>query len=204
MVDPGHRRRGIATRLLDAALELCDREGMSHRLLLVPRPSVAGTALAQGRGGELEHSEASMVLDAAPRSAPEDPRTTLRRAGEADAPELMRILTDGFGPPPDSLLRRLHDPASETLMIEHAGQPVGTIRLSLRDGAGAIHGFVVDSAHRGRGIGRDVLRRACVQLREQGAARVGLEVAVENDRALRLYTAAGFVPTETQDYYRLP
>ncbi len=37
MVDPDHRRRGVATALLDAALEWCEREGRSRRLLLVPR-----------------------------------------------------------------------------------------------------------------------------------------------------------------------
>jgi ribosomal protein S18 acetylase RimI-like enzyme len=29
-------------------------------------------------------------------------------------------------------------------------------------------------------------------------------VAVENDRALRLYTSIGFVPVATEDYYALP
>ena len=67
-----------------------------------------------------------------------------------------------------------------------------------------MHGFVIDPAHQGRGIGRDVLRRACVELRARGASRVALEVAVENERALGLYTSIGFQPVLTEDYYRLP
>jgi ribosomal protein S18 acetylase RimI-like enzyme len=33
--------------------------------------------------------------------------------------------------------------------------------------------------------------------------RVGLEVAVENERALGLYTSIGFRPVTTEDYYAL-
>ena len=48
------------------------------------------------------------------------------------------------------------------------------------------------------------LRRACEQLRAEGARRIGLEVAVENDRALSLYTSVGFAPVTTEDYFALP
>jgi ribosomal protein S18 acetylase RimI-like enzyme len=49
-----------------------------------------------------------------------------------------------------------------------------------------------------------VLRRVCRNFREGGATQVGLEVAVENDRALGLYTSLGFRPVITEDYYALP
>jgi ribosomal protein S18 acetylase RimI-like enzyme len=49
-----------------------------------------------------------------------------------------------------------------------------------------------------------VLRRVCQQLRAQGAQQIGLEVAVDNDRALGLYTSIGFTPVTTEDYYVLP
>jgi ribosomal protein S18 acetylase RimI-like enzyme len=41
-------------------------------------------------------------------------------------------------------------------------------------------------------------------LREEGAARVHLEVSVDNDRALGLYTSIGFTQMITEDYYALP
>jgi ribosomal protein S18 acetylase RimI-like enzyme len=62
----------------------------------------------------------------------------------------------------------------------------------------------VDPAWQGRGIGRDVLRRVCRELRDEGIQRIGLEVAVENDHALRLYTSLGFTQITTEDYYGLP
>ena len=68
---------------------------------------------------------------------------------------------------------------------------------------GGVYGFVVDPALQGRGIGRDMLRRVCRDLRGDGALQVGLEVAVENDRALGLYTSPGFARVSTEDYYSL-
>jgi ribosomal protein S18 acetylase RimI-like enzyme len=63
---------------------------------------------------------------------------------------------------------------------------------------------VIEASLRGRGIGRAGLRHACEQLRAAGAQRIGLEVDVENDHALGLYTAVGFTPVITEDYYALP
>ncbi len=91
----------------------------------------------------------------------------------------------------------------DTLVAERHGEVVATLRLS-RDGTeAAVHGFVVDAPLRGRGLGGDVLRRSCRQARAQGAATVRLEVAGDNDRALGLYTAVGFRPVVTEDYYAL-
>jgi ribosomal protein S18 acetylase RimI-like enzyme len=67
-----------------------------------------------------------------------------------------------------------------------------------------IYGFVVDPSWQGLGIGRDALRRACEELNSDGVLRIGLDVAVENDRALALYTSVGFKPVTTEDYFALP
>ena len=63
---------------------------------------------------------------------------------------------------------------------------------------------MIDPAWQGRGIGLAALRRACEQLRAEGAHAIGLEVDVENDRALTLYTSVGFTPILTEDYFALP
>ena len=63
--------------------------------------------------------------------------------------------------------------------------------------------FAVDPHWQGRGIGRDVLRRLCLYLRAGGMRRVQLEVEVDNDRALELYTSIGFIQRSTEDYYAL-
>jgi len=204
MVDPGARRRGIATALLDVALPICRERGYERALLVAPRGSGAGRKLALARGGLLEHSEHALVLDGAPTDGPSDPRIGVRTAAPGDASELSRLLSSAFGAPPADLLDRMSSDSERTLVLELEGLIVGTLRVTPQQDTGGIYGFVVDPSWRRRGIGRDVLRRVCRQLRDQGVERIGLEVAVENDHALNLYTSLGFTQVTTEDYYSVP
>ena len=205
MVAPEARRRGIGTALLDVAMPLCRERSDRQPLLIVPRPSVAGKRLALRRGAVLDHSEHALVLIGDPTRGPDQPVLDLRPATEADLPLVGRLLEAGFGMPArDGLADRLDSPGEQTVIVALTGSPVGTLRLE-RDGNDAcIYGFVIDPAVQGRGIGRAALRHACRRLRADGARRIGLEVDVENDRALALYTSVGFTPVITEDYFALP
>ncbi|HET6878496.1 MAG TPA: GNAT family N-acetyltransferase [Jatrophihabitans sp.] len=205
MVDPAARRRGIGTALLDAALDECRARGERQCLLVVPRSSKAGSELAAKYGGELEHSEHALVLLGDPADGRSDPQLTMRVADVGDADEVARLLQQGFDWLPPNIPEMLSAPVSRerTMLVERAGRAVGTARLSLEDAVGGVYGFTVEPSLQGQGIGRDALRRFCRLLREDGAARVGLEVAVDNERALGLYTSIGFTPVTTEDYYRL-
>jgi len=204
MVDPATRRRGIATRLVDAALPLCRERGYDRVLLVTPRAGAAGKGFALRCGAVLEHSEHALVLTTAPADGPTDPRIRLRTATAADAPEISRLLTAAFGRPPSDVLEALASKSERTLLVEMSGSVIGTLRANRRGEDGGVYGFAIDPAWQGRGIGRDVLRRVCHQLREAGVQRVGLEVAVENEHALALYTSIGFARVTTEDYYALP
>jgi ribosomal protein S18 acetylase RimI-like enzyme len=128
----------------------------------------------------------------------------LRTATPVDAPELSGVLAAAFGEPTADRAGRTAEEFERTVVVELDGRIVGTIRVTRdRDTAG-LYGFAVDPGHQGRGIGRDVLRRVCRELREDGVQRIGLEVAVENDHALGLYTSLGFMQTTTEDYYEIP
>jgi ribosomal protein S18 acetylase RimI-like enzyme len=204
MVDPAARRRGIATKLLEAALPICRERGDQRALLVTPRGSVAGRQFAQSRGAVLEHSEHALVLLGAPTEGPTDPRLTLRTARLADASELSRLLAVAFGEPPVDLADRLAEDSARTVVVDFDGLLVGTVRVTRDDDTGGICGFAVDPSWQGRGIGRDVLRRVCRELRDEGVRRIGLEVDLENDHALGLYTSLGFIQTTSEDYYELP
>jgi len=204
MVDPSARRRGIATELLDAALAMCRDRGYRRALLVIPCQSGAGREFAQSRAAALEHSEHALVLLGAPAEGPADPRLRLRTATPADMPELTRLLSAAFGGPEIDLAGRLSEDSVRTVVVELEGSVVGTVRATRDGDAGGIYGFAIDPRWQGRGIGRDVLRRVCRELRAEGVQRVGLEVAVENDHALGLYTSLGFTQTTIEDYYELP
>jgi ribosomal protein S18 acetylase RimI-like enzyme len=207
MVDPGARRRGIGKALFDSVVTVCRERGIAKVLLIVPRPSVAGRELALTRGGTLDHSEHALVLEGEPTDGPSDPHILLRPATVDDAETVGAILGAAFDWTPDDLPEQLARSSrlSRTLVIEAEGRPAGTICISHNVTAGidtgGIYGFAVTPSRQGRGIGRDVLRRCCRLLRDEGASRVGLEVAVENEHALGLYTDTGFTPVSTEDYY---
>lgn len=223
MVDPDARRRGVATALLDAALPLGRDLGHPTALLVTPRDSPGGAAFARGRGAVLEHSEHALALAGDPTDGPADPRVAVRAAGLADVPELTRLLTVAFGWPPGDVEERLSAGSTQTLVIELGGPgptgsdgpgapagdpaggvPVGTLRVDRHGETAGVYGFAVDPASQGRGIGRDALRRVCRELRSEGVRRVTLEVAVDNEHALGLYTSLGFTRVTTEDYWVLP
>lgn len=203
MVDPVARRTGIGTALLEAAIPIARERGFAEALLVTPRSTPAGQAFALARGGVLEHSEHFLSLGATPTIDPIDPDLTLRPATARDRDEVVRVLSAGFGETHSDLVRSESD-AERTLVIERGGAVVGTVRL-IRDATTAgIYGLAVDPACQGQGIGRDVLNRVCRRLREDGAERVTLEVAVDNERALDLYLSIGFTRQATEDYFAVP
>ncbi len=204
MVDPAARRRGIATKLLDAAVPICRERRYRRALLVTPRGSAAGREFARSRAARLEHSEHALVLQGAPTEGPTDARLRLRTATPADASEVSRLLAAAFGEPPTDLADRLAENSERTIVVELDRLVVGTVRVTRDGDTGSVYGFAVDPVLQGRGIGRDVLRRVCRELRDQGVRQIGLEVAVENEHALGLYTSLGFVQTTTEDYYEFP
>jgi ribosomal protein S18 acetylase RimI-like enzyme len=208
MVDPAHRRRGIASALLKAALPLCRERGYTKALLVTPRTPTAGRDLALQLGGALDHCEYALQLTGAPADAPINPRVAVRPMTADDEAVVHSLLRMGFGwEGPESQdqdqAEAEHDLAG-TLIVSLDDDIVGSLRLTREDDTAGVYGFVVHPDHRGHGIGRDVLRRVCVQALADGAARVHLEVAVDNDHALGLYTSLGFTPISTEDYYTLP
>jgi ribosomal protein S18 acetylase RimI-like enzyme len=203
MVDPAARRTGIGTTLVAAATPVGRERGHERALLVTPRSTDTGRAFALARGAELEHSEHFLVLGATPTADPTDPRVAVRAATAADTAAVGRILAAAFGDEPTGLAIKDEDP-ERTLVIDRDGAAVGTVRLTREGTTGSVYGFAVDPALQGQGIGRDVLTRVCRTLRDEGAERVTLEVASDNDRALELYLSVGFSREATEDYFALP
>jgi len=68
----------------------------------------------------------------------------------------------------------------------------GVDYMALRGPAGALYDIVVDPAHRGQGIGSQLLAATLSALKELGAPRVVLSTAQGNDAAQHLFESAGF------------
>lgn len=59
---------------------------------------------------------------------------------------------------------------------------------------GVVHNIYVREAHRGAGLGADLLAAAEDALRERGADTVTLEVMADNEDARRFYRSQGYTP----------
>jgi mycothiol synthase len=82
-----------------------------------------------------------------------------------------------------------------------AGEPVAFLRLALHPTRGEIAVVGVVPEHRGRGLGRALLRLGCRRLLDQGATRVTLFVDGENERALGLYRKESFEVIRTRQLW---
>ncbi len=203
MVDPKARRRGVGRELFDATLPICREQRAARVLMVVPRPSVGGRALALSLAMPLDHSEHALRLV----SRPEDPviehPVSRRGATAGDIQALSQLYLDGFGDGRVDTNAPLSDQRVRTLMLIHGHEVVGTVRTTLDGDRAAVYGFVVAAQWRGRGFGRAALDQVCRELFDRGASEVDLEVEVANDRALGLYESLGFRRVVTDDYYEL-
>jgi ribosomal protein S18 acetylase RimI-like enzyme len=201
MVHPGARRRGLGSALLGAALRTAADRHVDRALLVVPRSTPAGREFAVAHGGTLDHSEHFLALGATPSTEDVRGDVTLRPVTPDDGEALRRIYSGAFGGGGPGYVSTVA--SDRQLVIEQAGAAVGMVRITTHDSTTGIYGFAVEPALQGRGIGRAVLTMLCAQVRREGSREVTLEVAVDNDRALGLYTAVGFEPRATEDYYGL-
>jgi ribosomal protein S18 acetylase RimI-like enzyme len=95
---------------------------------------------------------------------------------------------------------QLEDPDVAVLVAEDVGAIVGYAYaanegydwMALRGPAGVLHDVVVDPAHRGRGIGRQLVEATLAYLKARGAPRVLLFTAEQNEAAHRLFAKTGF------------
>ena len=78
------------------------------------------------------------------------------------------------------------------------GSDCGTIQgLSTVGEWGAIQNVGVVGEHRGRGLGRALVRKALIGFQSSCIRRISLEVTTVNSRAIGLYESLGFVRTKT-------
>ncbi|ASU77679.1 GNAT family N-acetyltransferase [Actinopolyspora erythraea] len=96
-----------------------------------------------------------------------------------------------------------HVEAGNVLVADESGLAVGFSKLvplttsspqlaGTGDHVQQLHGFSVLPDHRGRGIGRMMLAAVRAEALRRGATRVTLRVLSTNQRAMRLYRAAGY------------
>lgn len=115
----------------------------------------------------------------------------------ADVPQLDRLEQALFGAAAwshQSLVEELHASGRWYIAAERAadGALIGYAGVWFDGEDAQVMTLAVDEAHQGHGLGRRLLGDLVAHARSLGAARVLLEVRVDNDPAIHLYESSGF------------
>lgn len=213
MVHPDHRRKGIFTALMAAAKEECRGHGVRRLILVCEDSSRSGRAFVATTHAHYEFSEYLMVLGSFREKRLFDDRLLFRQASEKDLEALVSILLDGFNGTVEEVRSSITDcfqePYCHFYLTTFGGassgrkEPIGCLKLyEMQDEVG-IYGFVVRSAYRRRGYGRQMLEETIRTIQARSQKQIMLEVDTENTNAIGLYRSCGFKETTTYGYYSL-
>lgn len=106
-------------------------------------------------------------------------------------PPLVKVFpVEEDGPGEDGAEADVH----EIMAVDADGTPVGFVAVGVEEWNRrlVVHQVTVAPAHRGRGIGGELMRRALAHGRERGARTAWLEVTSVNVPAVRAYRRMGF------------
>lgn len=208
MVHPEYRRQGIFRRLQAMMEEECRSRNIPQLLFIVQRGAVSGKNYMDGIRATYRFSEYWMEWTGeAEASVQPTDGVRLRSAVPEDKERLIQLDVEGFGLE-EARVREMfprleQEPGRTTYLIETDGlPPIGKMSLSRQKDHAFIYGFTVEPAQQGKGYGRAALGKAIQLLRQEGYARIVLEVATENSKALGLYESCGFRVKSANDYYQ--
>ncbi|MCF7916087.1 MAG: GNAT family N-acetyltransferase [Spirochaetaceae bacterium] len=209
---PERRRQGHFTKLLGEVRKELYGRGIPSILFVCDGGSRDGNRVVQHLQAEYEYSEYLMRYTE-PRSRPTGDNAggngsiELVPAQKADIPRLTQISSEVFDREEresESILEEFFSSTGRDLYrISYNGGTVGMIGIHAEGQRHYIHGFCIDPAFQGRGIGRCALVQAVnLCLEKDGDRKIELEVQVDNTQALGLYESAGFSVLTEFRYYR--
>ena len=208
IVHPGYRRKGLFTKLFDAALAECRSYGYTQGLFCVDGRALHAQAVADRLGMPLSHIEYQMELVLPDGPAPAAEGFALRKLAEQDIPAILPARAACFSREPaedEAYLRNCLDSEDRTnwLMTDQSGAVVGYLG-EYRDEKGLnLFGIGVPQPHRGKGYGKRLLDLAAGLAKNEGIQRLLLDVNSANEPALRLYRGYGFVACSETRYYTM-
>jgi GNAT superfamily N-acetyltransferase len=218
-VAPEARRKGVASRLVDAAVEWARSTGAEEMGLWVVDTNHAARALYAAKG--FTPSGRTMALPSNPSLMESHYVMSLifRPARRDDVPAIVAMLADDplgaqrEGDPGDerylAAFERIDaNPYDELIVAEREGKVVGTMQLTYLAGLsrlGAercqIEAVRVAAAARGQGLGRKMITWAIDRARARGCALVQLTSDKTRTDAHRFYASLGF--TDSHVGYKL-
>jgi ribosomal protein S18 acetylase RimI-like enzyme len=215
MVHPQHRRKGIFTKLVQAAIRECRRRGIPKLIFICQQGSASGKAFLRALETTYAFSEYWMEMicsesdsDGTDFLERSDAPIRLRSSTAEDIEVLTELDVRGFDMTEEDAReyeeKTITAKNESTLVAELDGRAIGKLGVMLNEELAFIYGFCVLPERRGRGFGRQILAMTIDKVRhEKKLNRFQLEVAADNERALDLYESCGFRVKNVNDYYEM-
>jgi ribosomal protein S18 acetylase RimI-like enzyme len=209
---PEYRRQGYFQSLLRVAKEQLELHGINGMLLVCDSRSDTARQMADKLNAVYEFTEYTLKYDPSGKvresSVPASDRVYLRVADSSDLETLVRLSCPIFDETPESaepfISNTLASDSRVQYLILRDGLDIGIATVSYKEDCVYIHGFGIEPAYQGKGIGRQALNLILQELESQNVDNLAIDVNSANDRAYRLYATSGFKVEVATEYYRLP
>jgi mycothiol synthase len=212
LVDPKYRGNGVATQLLERAIDRAKELKVRRVHVSIPETSTKAQELFVKMGFEFNRHFLELELDLSEVHVHKIERLGPRyRHMKGDEEEKLvhiqnRSFADTWGFNPNTveeIAYRIGLPncSPEDVILACDGNTVIGYCWTrtfprednvIRGGKGRIHMLGVDPDHRNRGIGKEVILAGLSYLKSKGLETVELTVDSENEAACGLYRSAGF------------
>ena len=210
-VAPKHQRMGVATRLMDAMLEVGRKTGCSEAWVLTGRDLLPAQQLYRKAGGREVNAGTVMFefrFDGTDETSNRNSERSspIRQMHGDDRPHVLAMMQALW---PDA---GEYDFSDESVLVWERpdGRPGAFISFSLRPWAEGcmsepvpyVEGWWVDPDLRRRGVGRALMDAVVQWCREHGYRELGSDVEPGNAVSLGAHSAMGFEPTLQVQFLR--
>lgn len=205
VVAPALRRQGIARQLFEAACVEYKAREAECIILVCEQSSHSGHAFAKAVKAHRDFAEHEMILGNFQARNQVDPQFQMRPATLDDKEALVSIMATDMGDEEDArqMVEKLYQTSNQEIYLATLdGKPLGCLRLDDQGETIGIYGFVVHTAYRGRGYGRQMLEQIIRRIQDAGPRTIMLEVETENHNAIGLYKSCGFEIRTTYEYFK--
>lgn len=206
LVDPTHRRQGLATALWKTMLPSLQAIRPSLKYLIISTPSDFSPNVLKQHALYFQHSEYDMEYLGKTPCILLDTPLTIRPAEHTDIVDLCSIDKACFNPnrqhPELRVKHSLNNPSVHVFVAEHADQIIGQVHLTFEKTQARLTDLAVLPAWQRQGFGQTLIEHCLNYALNYHQYRITLVVAAQNQHALHLYQNLGFKIYNAIDYYK--
>jgi len=207
LVEPSHRRQGIAKQLLQTVMPLLIAKQMNT--LIFSTPEAVNDGWLSELGFKYHHSEYQMQRQSYEPILITKQTLIVRKATEKDIPALCHIDEHCFPEEDEDMPARFNILLNENnytiLLASHQGKGVAKAHIRWQaDGSAILSDIAVLPKHQRQGLGSELLSYCINHALSLGTTKLILDVETTNENALNLYTRHGFKTINATDFWSIP